>query len=348
MQYQLGTVQVTNGSPNIVFTGAVTGASAIAVGHLFKTERDGDSVYQLSSRTPSSGPSITSATLSSPYGGLDGTGLFYQIVSDFTLNRGYPRPAQGDADAADWIAKALDKIDADIAALLGTGLAGAFNLNDGGVIFKTSSGITTDRDDLYWDNATKKLGIGLLSSQPGAPPLSHQLTIRTGISTDGIRLVGATTGRPRYELYDGSITALFESYNGVPCLSTDALTFTFYDSNTPRMRLDAGRLVIGNGSAGNANPGEVVLGNAKGLRGLNASGSTARSLIMLSGLDEVLLAADGQLIRIGTPAIALGGVAVATLGSIGGAGPTNTAQKYWLRVGLSTGEVGMLPVWIGT
>ncbi|MCC7202403.1 MAG: hypothetical protein IT393_07075, partial [Nitrospirae bacterium] len=49
-----------------------------------------------------------------------GSGLGYQITTDFTPYRGYPELAQGDADAADWITNALRKIDQDI----GTGVIG--------------------------------------------------------------------------------------------------------------------------------------------------------------------------------------------------------------------------------
>ncbi|MBI5193971.1 MAG: hypothetical protein HZA08_11090, partial [Nitrospirae bacterium] len=74
------------------------------------------------SRTPESGASLTSITLTTNYAGTSGASLGYQITKDFTPYRGYPEIAQGDADAADWITKALRMIDSD----LGTGGGGIF------------------------------------------------------------------------------------------------------------------------------------------------------------------------------------------------------------------------------
>lgn len=119
MQYRLGTVQVTNGSATVTMTGASTGADAVAIGNSFKTGLDGDGIYQVASRTPASGGSITSITLTTTYGGSNATGIDYMITKDFTALRNYPEIAQGDHDAADWITKALRMIGTDVYQLLG-------------------------------------------------------------------------------------------------------------------------------------------------------------------------------------------------------------------------------------
>ena len=119
MQYRLGTVQVTNGSATVTMTGASTGADAVAVGNSFKTGLDGDGIYQVASRTPASGASITSITLTTTYGGSNATGLDYMIVKDFTALRNYPEVAQGDHDAADILTRALRMIGTDVYQLLG-------------------------------------------------------------------------------------------------------------------------------------------------------------------------------------------------------------------------------------
>lgn len=114
MQYQLGTISITNGSNSVSISGASSGAENVTVGDSFKVDRDGEAIYQVASRTPSSGATLTALTLSVNYAGVTGSGLGYQIVSDFTLNRGYPKVSQGDSDSADWISRALDEIDEDV------------------------------------------------------------------------------------------------------------------------------------------------------------------------------------------------------------------------------------------
>lgn len=117
-QYRSGLVSVQNGSNVVTITGATADASQVQVGQWFKLDLDGDAIYQISSRTPASGPTLTSLTLSTPYAGTTQADLPYQIATDYSANRSYPLPAQGDADAGDWLARALALIDQDIATLL--------------------------------------------------------------------------------------------------------------------------------------------------------------------------------------------------------------------------------------
>lgn len=121
MQYRSGTVSVTNGLPTITFAGNTADASGVAIGDYFKADIDGAPIYQLTSRTPTSGATLTSATLSPNYAGPTQAGLGYQIVKDFSASRGYPLFGQGDGDAADWLSKLVNMLDADLAILLGAG-----------------------------------------------------------------------------------------------------------------------------------------------------------------------------------------------------------------------------------
>lgn len=120
-QYKTGTCSVTNGSATVTFSGASSGGESVAPGDSFKVDRDGEAIHTINSRTPSSGGSITSITLSTNYGGTTGSGLNYQITVDFTPNRSYTEPAQGDADLADHLTQGvIRKIDTDMGNLLGT------------------------------------------------------------------------------------------------------------------------------------------------------------------------------------------------------------------------------------
>jgi hypothetical protein len=118
-QVTLGTVSVTNGSNAVTVSGLTTGADGVAVGNMFKVRRNAEAIYTIASRTPSSGPSITSLTLSVNYGGSTGSGLNYEIVKDFTSSRGYPEFGAGDLDVADVLTQAIRMVSADVASLMG-------------------------------------------------------------------------------------------------------------------------------------------------------------------------------------------------------------------------------------
>ena len=110
MQYRTGTVSVTNGDATITFSGATTGAENVAPGTLFKLDADGAPMYEVASRTPSSGPSLTSLELTAPYAGATAAGQPYILCWEFTP-KGIPLLSQGDADAADILRRAFALID---------------------------------------------------------------------------------------------------------------------------------------------------------------------------------------------------------------------------------------------
>ena len=196
-QYRLGTISITNGSAAITVSGASAGAENVAVGQSFKVDRDGEVVYQIASRTPSSGATLTALTLSVVYGGVTGAGLNYQITQDYTPNRSYPELAQGDADAADWLTRAIRKIDTDMALLLGT--SSVLNISTNQVAY-WSSGLKGDAA-LTWDNANKRLGLagqgtaaGLLIGGDALWYRSAADIMRTpdSLIVDGIVSIGTT------------------------------------------------------------------------------------------------------------------------------------------------------------
>jgi hypothetical protein len=116
-QYHMGVCLVTRGSNAVTISGGSTGATTVAAGHLFKTDRDGDAVYKIATRTPASGPVLTGLTLTAQYGGANSAGVGYQICRDYSANRHYPLIAPGDLDAADWLSKSLTMVDTDVAHL---------------------------------------------------------------------------------------------------------------------------------------------------------------------------------------------------------------------------------------
>lgn len=103
-QYKTGTVSVTNGSPTI--TGTDTLWNSLSTPLYFKIDADGSPVYEVATID-----SDTQITLTGDYAGSTQSGLQYQLVQDFSSNLGIPLPSQGDADAGDWIRRAIVEID---------------------------------------------------------------------------------------------------------------------------------------------------------------------------------------------------------------------------------------------
>lgn len=159
MQLRRGTCVVENGNPVVLFNNITSGAEEVASGCAFKLDNE-SAIYTIASRTPISGPTLESVTLTSPYGGptLQPTTL-YQITVDFTPGRGYPELNQGDGDAAVWLTRAIRMIDTDYGSLIA-----AFPLTPGaagGIAYATGSA-------LAW-SAVGTAGQSLLSGGAGAP-----------------------------------------------------------------------------------------------------------------------------------------------------------------------------------
>lgn len=109
--------------------------------------------------------------------------------------------------------------------------------------------------------------------------------------------------------------------------------------NAPSMTLGTGSVttgvalnVGGNPSQGTNRVGLRIISNPSGGGGINAA------LWITAGLSRF----DGR-VDINNP-IALGGGAAATLGTIGGSGPTAAAQAQWLEVDIN-GVAHWIPVW---
>jgi hypothetical protein len=95
---------------------------------------------------------------------------------------------------------------------------------------------------------------------------------------------------------------------------------------------------------GTAAIGELVLGHAKAIRGSDSGGTGSLRLVEFNN-GRVLLSGSGNEIQWGNAAVALGGGAAPTLGTIGGSGPATAAQNAWLKVRDASGNARFIPVW---
>lgn len=104
MQYAVGTVNVTNGSPNVVGVGTVWLANA-APGDLFTIRKTGV-VYEIGSVSTDTG-----LVLTAPFGGVNGTALEYTISRSFTPIWKIPFPEPRDIEVVAIIKRAITLIE---------------------------------------------------------------------------------------------------------------------------------------------------------------------------------------------------------------------------------------------
>ena len=105
MQYKIGTVSVTNGSPTVIGEGVDW--SGLSTPLYFKIDADGAPVYEVATIDPPN----KEITLAANYQGSTQSGLKYQLVQDFSNNLGIVLPSQGDADSGDWLRRSFVEID---------------------------------------------------------------------------------------------------------------------------------------------------------------------------------------------------------------------------------------------
>lgn len=95
-----------------------------------------------------------------------------------------------------------------------------------------------------------------------------------------------------------------------------------------------------------ASRGDLVVKNTLGIRAVNNASTNTYALIGGNASDQVVIAAGGADIKWGKGEVAMGAGATATLGTIGGSGPTTETQNGWLRVINSDGAARWLPTWL--
>lgn len=89
----------------------------------------------------------------------------------------------------------------------------------------------------------------------------------------------------------------------------------------------------------------IRMNNATNLAARNAADSDDIEMVQVSAGNRVVLAPSGDALQFGSPARATGGGAGATMGTIGGSGPTAAAQAGWLEVYDAAGNKRFIPVW---
>lgn len=108
-----------------------------------------------------------------------------------------------------------------------------------------------------------------------------------------------------------------------------------------------GRLLVGHSLTTGSGAGDIILGSQHSLRSVNVAGTNTAQILGLDGSDRLLLGGSGVAdIVWGRALITMGGGATATMGSIGGSGPTVATQNKWMQVRDSANALFWVPTWV--
>jgi len=108
----------------------------------------------------------------------------------------------------------------------------------------------------------------------------------------------------------------------------------------------SGRILVGTAITSGSGAGDIILASQHSLRSVNNAGSTTVQILGVDASDRLLLGGTGVTdIVWGRALVNMGGGATATMGSIGGSGPTVATQNTWMQVRDSTNALFWVPAW---
>jgi hypothetical protein len=222
----------------------------------------------------------------------------------------------------------------------------AANVVIGNALTFPTAGVNPSAGPAVWNNAGSVLNFagGSDSTRFYSSTLGAELA---RITNAGIVLIGTTvtTSAAAGDLVLANAKAL-RSVNGAGT-GTLILARLVGASNAIQLGPDGSSWVqiAGPGSTTGATAGDLLIANAKSVRSANAGASGTLILIRADASDRVQLAPDGGDILWGKALVAMGGGSPATLGTIGGTGPTVAGQNTWMRVIDSSGAAFWVPAW---
>lgn len=114
MKYDIGTVELENGSTTVTGNGGQDFLANLLPGQLF-TKIGSGVTYEIASVTDEE-----HFELVAPYGGADDPAALYTVVQSFTPNFGIPYPEIGDVQTATIVKRALTEIDELLVPLVAT------------------------------------------------------------------------------------------------------------------------------------------------------------------------------------------------------------------------------------
>lgn len=134
---------------------------------------------------------------------------------------------------------------------------------------------------------------------------------------------------------------------GLNAAENGTIIICFVDSNNV-VRLGQNSPVgFGNNpTVTNTNSGDIVMTNGVDIRFTDQSGPSAKAFLSIGAADQCIIGREAADIQWGKAQVALGAGAGATLGTVGGSGPTTAGQSDWLRIKASDGSLRWIPCWL--
>jgi hypothetical protein len=109
----------------------------------------------------------------------------------------------------------------------------------------------------------------------------------------------------------------------------------------------SGRLLLGTTVVTGSSTGDFIIASQHSIRSVNAAGSSTVQILGVDASDRLLLGGSGVTdIVWGRALVTMGGGATATMGSIGGSGPTVLTQNKWMQVRDSANALFWVPTWV--
>lgn len=166
---------------------------------------------------------------------------------------------------------------------------------------------------------------------PAAAGTLTGATLAAGVTASSLTSLGILTG-----LNVGSGLATFQQ--SVLVNNGGSITMGTY-------AFLASYIVMGSATQTGAISNTIIFPNDVGVVGCNATNTVEFSLVKLNTSNQVEIGTTGTDIKLARNIAALGGGATATMGTIGGSGPTASAQASWIPVRDSAGNARFIPIW---
>lgn len=212
---------------------------------------------------------------------------------------------------------------------------GPLRPNDGSATSPAFTFRSAANSGMFYAAATPSIAFAI-SGQPVA------VFFKSGTAVNYVSLVASPTGAGPEVLASGTDTnvGLVLDTKGVGPVS-------FAVGGVIKQSVDSsGRLLVGHSVVTGSGAGDIILASQHSLRSVNAAGTNTAQLLGFDGSDRLLLGGSGVTdIVWGRALVNMGGGSVATMGSIGGSGPTVATQNTWMQVRDSSNALFWVPAW---
>jgi hypothetical protein len=214
--------------------------------------------------------------------------------------------------------------------------AGPLRLNDGSAAAPAYAFRSSASTGMFYAPGSTTLAVALGGVTVGA-------WLKTGTAVNYVALTAAPTGT------GPTISATGTDSNVSLALDTKGTgsVVTAVGGSIKTTVDSSGRLLLGTTQVAGSSTGDFIIASQHSLRSVNAAGSSTVQILGVDASDRLLLGGTGVTdIVWGRALVTMGGGATATMGSIGGSGPTVLTQNKWMQVRDSANALFWVPTWV--